>query len=724
MLSVQLSTGKDYLDYLHGFVVEALREINGDGFDAVTVQKAVEQQFCLKIPAATFAIYLKRLVKEKIILPTGAGLQYRVEKLPPTTVSKDRETAQARIKEVTDELAGFAHSRYTLVWDDRMSAQALAEFLRQYSIDFLRFAEAKSPLPQETANTKTTDYVVASFITNCAKDHPGLFESVKVLVQSHILANALMCPDLEKTPKGFKDVHFFADTRFLLKALDLESQYDTENTRQLLAAIRTLKGSVCIFSETKDELRTVLKAIVKGMQQGAGRGPVCRELMKRGRGVADVILAESNLDQALKSLAISIFPSPRYDENNFLFQIDEAELRQEIENEVDYITNRAAEHDIRVVRHIFALRKGRRASTIEDSGYVLLTTNSALSRAAFHYEKKNNPGWFFSAVVTDYHLSHLAWLKSPMEVPDLPRAEILASCYATMRPHESFWNRYLAEIDRLKTENKMSQRDHEVLRFSLNAADELMDVTRGDVEGITDKNLHVVLAKLEKTYADEKEEALQKERSANESARKQITELETSLREKVQKLAVANKSTAVEKRAQEDELVTLRAQVTAAKQALDAQENQLSGLAAQLNTINERANHRRALLTYLFILLVVLLLASFSGWSAQHFLTRITHVLGVFITAAAGAIPTFIIAHFILEVWAKRHPLIFKLWPFRQMKRFRKQLWTLVILSFGIGVAGNLAANSIQKHLDQDQQPYTNINSAAPRSANTGSNTN
>jgi hypothetical protein len=391
-------------------------------------------------------------------------------------------------------------------------------------------------LPKETANTKTTDYVVASFITNCAKDHPGLFENIKVLVQSHILANALMCPDLEKTSKGFKDVHFLADTRFLLKALDLESKYDTDNARQLISAIRTLKGSVCVFTETKDELRTVLKAIIKGMQQGAGRGPVCRELLKRGRGVADVILADSNLDRSLASLAISILPSPRYEEGNFQFQIDETELRQEIESEVDYITDQAAEHDIRVVRHIFALRKGRKVSTIEDSGFVLLTTNSALSRAAFHYEKNNSTGFFFSAVVTDYHLSHLAWLKSPMEVPDLPRAEILASCYATMRPHESFWNRYLTEIDRLKSEKKMSQQDHEVLRFSLNAPDELMEVTRGDVEGITDKNLHIVLEKLEKTYATEKEIALQRERTEHEKTKAALLASElstqTTLREK------------------------------------------------------------------------------------------------------------------------------------------------------------------------------------------------
>ena len=252
-----------------------------------------------------------------------------------------------------------------------------------------------------------------------------------------------------------------------------------------------------------------------------------------------MILAESNLDRDLAALFVSILPSPRYDESNYLFQIDEAALREEIESEVDYITDRAADHDIRVVRHIFALRKGRKASNIEDSGYVLLTTNAALSRASFFYEKHNSAGWFFSAVVTDYHLSHLAWLKSPMEVPDLPRAEILANCYATMRPHESFWNRYLVELDRLKNENKMSERDHEVLRFSIHAADELMDVTRGDVEGITDKNLHVVLEKLEKTFAAEKEQALESERSAHEKTKAALASSELTRQKGVQEKEAA-----------------------------------------------------------------------------------------------------------------------------------------------------------------------------------------
>ncbi len=613
MLSLRMQEGKDYLDYLQGFVVESLRRMDGEAVDAVRLKEAVQAEFGLAIPAATYSIYLKRLVKEGVVAPIGDGVQYRLKSLPATTFGNDRVAAKAQITEVTEELAAFAYHKYSLKWDDLLSSSAVADFLRKYSIDFLKYAELKSPLPQAVSVTESTAYVVASFVMNAAQEKPGLFQSVKVLVQSHILSNALMCPDLEKTTRGFNGVHFMVDTRFMIKALDLESSVDSENAKTLLAAIRKLKGVVCIFPETKDELRTVLKAIIRGMQNSAGRGPVYRELLKRRRGVADVILAERNLDAALAALSISVMPSPSYGEDTYKFQIDEAELRDEIEAEIDYISDKAADHDTRVVRHTFALRKGRHVSSIEDAGYVFLTTNSALSRAAFYYERNNSKGWIFPAVVTDYHLSHLAWLKSPMEVQDLPRVEILANCYATMRPHETIWNRYLEEVARLKAQNIVSEMEHEVLRFSLNAPDELMAVTRGDVEGVTLGNVHIILERLEKTYAAEKEQKLAQVRQEHEVTKKELEQATALAKEHSDNLLqAAGRENALKRE----------------KSAQDAKIQELQKSDADAKAREERRNERvdlmaRALSKYAYIIAWIAFaalggLSAFSNWNIWY----------------------------------------------------------------------------------------------------------
>jgi hypothetical protein len=110
---------------------------------------------------------------------------------------------------------------------------------------------------------------------------------------------------LKNTGSGFRNVTFVLDTRLLLKAFDLEATIDTENTLALLESARRLKGVLCVFPETKDEIQTVLRGIIRGFQHGGARGPLVDELRKRGRGVADVILAASKLEEYLKRLNIS-----------------------------------------------------------------------------------------------------------------------------------------------------------------------------------------------------------------------------------------------------------------------------------------------------------------------------------------------------------------------------------------------------------------------------------
>lgn len=526
MLSLNLKEGRDYLDYLEGFVFSALEDKGDEPFDATLISQLVFDKFNLRIPVATFAIYLKRLTKSGKLRTVSSGLQYQIVKRPDKSIEPERAKTRKAIDVVNDELAGFAHTKYGLVWDERASGAALAEFLRKYSIDFLRFVEGKSPLPSFDVSSEDFSYVIAAFVIYCSTERSDSFESIKSLVRGHILSNALMCPDFQHDVKGYRGVNFFADTRFLIKALDLESRFEAENARQLISAIRSLKGVVCIFDETKEELRGVLRAVIRGMQNGAGRGPIYRELLKRGRGVSDVLLAEAQLDDALLKLNISAHPSPRYEESLFKFQIDESEFREDLDEEVDYLSERAADHDVRVVRHIYALRKDRRPTSVEDCGFVLLTTNSALSRAAFNFERAHSKGRFFSAVVTDYHLSHLTWLKSPMQASALPVAELLASCYAAMRPPEQFWNRFVSEVDRLKNENRVSPRDHEVLRFSAAAPDELMEVTRGQVEGITAANIHIILEKLEKGFAAERRQELEREHASHQATRKKLQDVE------------------------------------------------------------------------------------------------------------------------------------------------------------------------------------------------------
>ena len=529
LLSLQLNNGKDYLDYLKGFVIEAIRQIPEPSYNNVSVQKIILNEFGLRIPVATLAICLKRLQKEKIIERTKDGRQFQTLNLPTHSIAGDRETTRNKINEVINQLAGFVTQRYQQNWNEEETTATLTSFVRNHSIDFVRFSEFRSPLPELDAYSASKHFIVASFIQHCEQSQPGTFESIKTLVESHILANALLCPDLQENGTGFKGITFVLDTRLMLKAFDLEASIDTENINGLFETILKLRGTLCIFPETKNEVRSVLRNVIQNFQRGIAKGPVGEELRKRGRGISNVIFAETNLEENLKKLKISTLPSPAYNAQTYPFQIDEQALRSEIEEEFGHTTESAIRHDISVVRNICALRRGQRVSRIEECKFVFLTTNSALSRAAFNQQRAENGGWLFSTVITDYHLSHLAWLKSPMQSGDLARTEILSSCHAAMRPPQALWREYLTEADKLMAEGRVSEQDHEALRLSINAPEELMDVTQGEIEGITEANLRTILARLKQSYVAEKEEELQHERSAHEQTKRAFTDQEQVL---------------------------------------------------------------------------------------------------------------------------------------------------------------------------------------------------
>src|SRR6266542_3221704 len=213
LLSLRMGEGDDYLDYLHGFVIEALHQIKTASFDAATVHHVIQSEFGLQIPVATLAIYLKRLQKRKVVEPTSDGYQFRIVKLPNSSIAADRKAARGRIDEVLHSLKDYSHSQYGRQWTDDETAAALTDFIRKYSIDFVRHSEFRSPLPDPGVDSASDHFIVASFIRRCAEAAQGVFDSVKTLVESHILANALLCPDLKDKGTGFKNITFVLDTR-------------------------------------------------------------------------------------------------------------------------------------------------------------------------------------------------------------------------------------------------------------------------------------------------------------------------------------------------------------------------------------------------------------------------------------------------------------------------------------------------------------------------------
>ena len=214
------------------------------------------------------------------------------------------------------------------------------------------------------------------------------------------------------------------------------------------------------------------------------------EARRRGTTKSDLLLLAGQIDDKLEDARIDVLNTPRYIKN---FQIDEAAFETMLGDEVAYFNPRAKEHDMNSVRSIYVLRAGTSPSILERAKAALVTSNVGFSQAAFQYGQNHAESREVSSVITDFSLVNMAWLKAPLGAPAVPVVELLAFSYAALEPPSGLFEKYLSEIDKLAQQGKITARDHQFLRSSPLAHAELMNLTLGEEEALTEQSIPEML---------------------------------------------------------------------------------------------------------------------------------------------------------------------------------------------------------------------------------------
>lgn len=247
-----------------------------------------------------------------------------------------------------------------------------------------------------------------------------------------------------------------------------------------------------------------------------------------GFDVSDVRLEITVLDKNIERLGIKVVEKPEYSAQ---YQIDEAKLERELKDETAYWSSkpRQRKHDVDCLSAVFKLRKGHQTISIEDSGAVFVTANSALCKVGSrfftsegHTDKESVP-----IAVTDYVLTTLMWLKTPMSAPQLPAKTIIAECYAAVEPGERLWKKYLEAASRLMENNRITPSEYYLLRSSQLAQKELTELTFGNEGAVTEGTVEIILETVKMEIGKADREKLKEERQINEQTKKEdIAKLE------------------------------------------------------------------------------------------------------------------------------------------------------------------------------------------------------
>jgi hypothetical protein len=491
MLKVNIDAGGDYLEYLKPYVLHVLAQ-NSDGVVSDSAVAKQLREFCgLEIPRRTVQVVLKRIVKDGI-LERKNGIYCIQGELPATTFLEDKAGAQRHIDFVVEELIKYALEASEREVTHVEATDAIVLFLSYFSIPCLRSFLRGTALPSFGDEGNWKIVLVGQFVGDIA-NKPQVLDSFMKFVQGHMLANALLCPDLQEIKSTYGDVTFYLDTPVLIRILGLEGQEEKQAIEEVVRLVKRLGGCVKYFSHTLDELTNAIRVSSDFVDSPKGRGSIVQEARRTGTGRSDLILASERAADSLSALGIAVENSPEYSKTNYKFELDESAFGQILDDEINYYNDRARQYDISSVRAIYVLRKGAAPRSLEKSRAVLVTCNTSFSLAAFEYGKSHEQSREVSTVITDFSLANVAWLKSPHGAPSLPQKEVLAFAYAARRPSSDFWSKVLQQADKLESLGGISARDHQLLRSSHSVQSELMKLTLGEDDSLNAESIIKVL---------------------------------------------------------------------------------------------------------------------------------------------------------------------------------------------------------------------------------------
>jgi len=498
----------DYLSYLEPLVLHILGKYNPIPVTDEAIQGHMENEFGLFIPRPGIQIVLKRIAK-KGILKREYGV-YNIEKaVPDQHIDERREEAFNRINAVTKSFIEYSMQQFNVTMQYDEAQKSIITFLSEFSIECLRAYIRKTAIPDVSESSGREKFMVSKFIKHSQSRNRNIYESFIVIVKCQMLANALICPDIEGIDKSFARVNFYMDTPLILHLLNLEGDISHRAIIELIRIITSLGGKFRIFEHTFQEVYAVIGGIAHNLDNLNARGKIINEMRKQNKQFTDLMLLREDLDDYLRKYGITKEDTPAYTPRHFTFQIDEAILEAAIDEELSYYNPAAKHYDIESIRSIYILRLGKAPVRIEDANAVLLTENSALARSAFEYGKKYESTREVSSVVTDFSIANIAWLKAPLRAPSLPEAEVMAICYAALEPGDSLWGAFLDAADKLQATGEITSRQHQILRCSSLSREELMNLTMGQIKELSQETVMEIAQRVEREIGAEKDKEIE-----------------------------------------------------------------------------------------------------------------------------------------------------------------------------------------------------------------------
>lgn len=444
LLKAQLDAGKDYFDLLAPLVARSLPDQAGGIIDPTDVRSRVEASTGLQLDLRTVGVLLERLSRR-----AGSGVRkdagvYLCAPRDALTADTHADSLSTEFAALGEQLLIYAGNRLPGVVDSSSALDALCDFLDSNAAH-LSIAEGT----HVRAAGRKADILIAGFVGKALNDGGPSASSLVSLLQGRVLARAVTLEDLSSLDRKFSNLSVYFDTPFVLMICGLYGDVDSEAARDTVGMLKELGAVPAVFDKTVNEVRRILAVYEDRLDTMEGRQsldytPLTRYLFALNATGADVRMRSALLEQKLSREGLAVHETPpRIAE----FVEDETALSEALADVRGAGHQSREQHDVDCVAAILTLRRGRRATTLEDARAIFAAYGRVVQSVSKWWSASGRGG--IAPVLSHSTIVNSCWLKRPRLQRSVHRHEIAALCAATLMPSASSWTKFRAELKKL-----------------------------------------------------------------------------------------------------------------------------------------------------------------------------------------------------------------------------------------------------------------------------------
>lgn len=219
VLKANSDRGLDLIEQFVPFVAECLRSEAGEAVSLPTLAEAMRDTFGIRIPQPALKTVLARAVSKGLVRKLNGTYVPDRERLADCNLNPTRARVLREHAALVEKFTVYARRTFEMQLTPDEADRALLNYVALRTAPLLAtVVEGTTPTGRPVATRDPLEVALDGFVAHLHTQDPIGFEFLTTIVKGSVLASVLYLNDFGRVAASFRDVDFYFDTQFLLRA--------------------------------------------------------------------------------------------------------------------------------------------------------------------------------------------------------------------------------------------------------------------------------------------------------------------------------------------------------------------------------------------------------------------------------------------------------------------------------------------------------------------------